>query len=510
MHNHRTRETILKQQLIKQSLSKSERLAEKLTSGSRKILISDPNKNQTTISNIRDNSEPKTTETTISNEAQSLHNILQNIAEQLEDLKKSEAEDPSLKQSFLIDSILNPKEGPGLIEKPDISITPETGWWRGPVPTLYPQETPSTKQTQVVDLLEQKLYQSILENGNEPLSANELLKQVASIYGDSTYEMETRPQSANPYIRTGAYHGITKYSGLTGMMQDAIQKSTGHNSLFAPLNTDTLRNLLYQARDFKSILTPSLQQVTPYGQTNKLATLVSSIEKQENVVGFLETKLQEAILGAPSDNVFDQPTLDNLITNIGAIYGNSLTGLTESMKKGFTDFQQYDATGKALPLGQEGLRTMLIQSRALLEEQKISYQAEVKQQAPYPVFMGGMVQTIQSVIQQLSSLLGNLCSYYNQPILQPICQPIRPIFKPTPPQIPSLPPIDQPIRLPVINKVPIEPEYFVQHNQDQLLQKEFIKSQIEDLVAQGALDPDHPEFANLQSLMVSYSSVRSS
>lgn len=495
MTNHKIKEAI-HQRHLKQRADKSEKLAEKLQAGPRKILITDPISNRGTATAITNVSSNTQTNISLVDENQSLQNIIQNFTQQLDTLKESGLNDQSQYQLTLIESILNQK-GPGCGLNPNYPTLLPT------IPkTLQPQPTSYSQQTKVIDLLEKQLYETILggntNNAITPFgdSGFVLLDKVASIYGDSKSD-----------------DGLT-YSGLTGAMQQSIRNlMAGQNILnlqSLPLDSNILRNLLYQARDLKSSLPATPQPLTPYGQTNKLATIVSSIEKQHAVIGFLQSKLQETILGEPSDSIFNKPlTLDNLLQTIAGIYGDQpinvptvdpgfygdpkiYTGLTGAIQKGIADFQQYDADGNILPLEQDALKQLITQSQALLREEQLAYQTEIKQQAPYPVFMGGMVQTIQGIMQQLSSLLNGILGggSYNAPTPQPIEFP-SPFRK-----YGDLPftggPVDVPKPTP------------------QDLYSETIRSQIEDLISQGALDPEHPEFANLQSLFASYSSMRTS
>ncbi len=489
MTNHKIKEAI-HQRHIKQRADKSEKLAEKLQAGPRKILITDPIQNRGTTTAITSVSPNTQTNISLIDENQSLQNIIQNFTQQLDSLNPSGLNDQSQYQLTLIESILNPK-GPGSVEASGDEIRIQ------PYPLPYPPKvisetlklqptllTSYSQQTKVVDLLEQKLYETILggSSSNKITSTPELLDQIAKIYGDSKYNGGD-------------------YTGLTGAMQKAIQSIT-ENNLQLPLEVGTLRNLLYQARDLKSSIPTVPQPLTPYGQTNKLATIVSSIEKQHEVIGFLQSKLQEAILGEPNDSIFNKPlTLDNLLESISAIYGNNSAGLTEAMKKGFTYFQQYDADGKELPIGQDGLKAMITQSQTLLREEQLAYQTEIKQQAPYPVFMGGMVQTIQTIMQQLSSMMNSIlgAGYNETPTLEPKEVPaLWPKHG-----MPGLPDCEMPF---IGGPVDVD----VSKQTPQALYSETIRSQIEDLISQGALDPEHPEFANLQSLFASYSSMRTS
>lgn len=586
MHNNKTREALVNHQQIKHHPTKSEKLADRLQAGP-KIFIKNPGitNSITTAANIIPHVE--TVQIPVVDENQSLQNIIQGFMNQIHTLEQSGLNDQSQKQVSLIGSILNPTTGPGKVQ-PAVEyayLNPAI-----PIPIGYDLGSMGSKQTKVIDLLEQKLYETILggtDTGNiyRDSTVAGLLKQVASIYGDTSYEVSTGPQPQPGHLMmTGVYYPTTtQYSGLTGAMQQAIQNLTGSKGqALIPLSSDILRNILYQARDLKAKLPASPQPYNPYGQTNKLATIVSSINKQQSVIGLLESRLQSAILGDVNvGDIYRDPSIDILMT-IANIYGDKskvdsrfgfdklgnpidgtgisiqglidsngnvdtraynkylaglttdrqianavrltpvYTGLTGAMQKGIVDFQQTDMNGSPLPLEQDGLRQLLTQARSLLREQNISYQTEIKQQAPYPVFMGGMVQTIQTMMQQLSSMLNNImgmgCGLAPKvPMPMPIYIRNPELPLPYPSCIASPVPVDE-ILLGFPETVEVGkpsaqllgfPET-VQVPSKAQLYSETIRSQIEDLVSQGALDPEHAEFANLQTLMATYSAIKSS
>lgn len=95
--------------------------------------------------------------------------------------------------------------------------------------------------------------------------------------------------------------------------------------------------------------------------TARLAKIRSQIEQQQQVIAFLESELQQAILGSTTT------TIGDVTTFVDGVYTDA--DLEQAFKDGVADFGVAGTTAD-----QSALRQMLFQARALLGELRVEEQ----------------------------------------------------------------------------------------------------------------------------------------
>ena len=117
----------------------------------------------------------------------------------------------------------------------------------------------------------------------------------------------------------------------------------------------------------------------------RLSTIRSQIDKQQQVIAYLENRLQETILGGTDTNsgFGADVTIGQMVDQISAIYGENFDsskgasyipngqGLTGSIAEGLEDQEPFNPASFA---DQDSIRQLLYQARALMGELRVEEQ----------------------------------------------------------------------------------------------------------------------------------------